>query len=130
MRVMVFWTLMLGLVGTCLADKCDTETDQYGMTQCYANALKATEKSLDELITKYREGLDQKELALFDDEQAAWLKYRDSYCKFRSSSTEGGSVHGMMVAICREDLSAARLAEIKRLTGPCERGDLSCVGAK
>lgn len=128
MRAMAFWMLMFGIVGPCLAEKCDTETDQYGMTQCHANALKATEQSLYDLIAKYRNTLDSKQLALFDEEQAAWLKYRDSYCKFRSSSTAGGSVHGMMLAVCREDLTAARLVNVKRLTGTCAQGDLSCVG--
>ncbi len=127
---MVFGTFMLGIAGPCLADQCERETDQFGMTQCYSNALKATEQSLDELIGKYREKLNNKQLAMFDDEQAAWLKYRDSYCKCRSSSTEGGSVHGMMVAICRKDLTDERLTDIQRLTSPCNQGELNCVGAK
>lgn len=130
MRAMVFWTLMLGVAAPCLADKCDTETDQFGMTQCYANALKATEQSLYNLIAKYRERLDSKQVVLFDDEQASWLKYRDTYCNFRSSSTEGGSVHGMIVAICRDELTSARLADIKKLTATCEQGDLTCVGTR
>jgi len=129
-RAMVFGTLMLGTVGPCFAAKCETEIDQYGMTQCYANALKTTERSLQELIARYRDGLDSKQLTLFDEEQTAWLNYRDSYCKFRSSSTEGGSVHGMIVAICREDLTSARLADIKKLTATCEQGDLTCVGTR
>jgi len=129
-RAMVFSTLMLGTAGSCLADNCDTETEQYGMTQCYANALKATEQSLQELIAHYRDGLDSKQSTLFDNEQAAWLIYRDNYCEFRSSSTEGGSVHGMIVAMCRDNLTAARLDDIKRITATCEQGNLSCVGTR
>jgi len=39
----------------------------------------------------------------------------------------GGSIHGMMVAICQTRLTDQRVKDLEKLLN-CQEGDLSCAG--
>jgi uncharacterized protein YecT (DUF1311 family) len=59
--------------------------------------------------------------------QQSWLRFRDEECAFETSGTVGGSIHGMMVAICQTRLTDQRVKDLERLLN-CQEGDLSCAG--
>jgi uncharacterized protein YecT (DUF1311 family) len=59
--------------------------------------------------------------------QQSWLRFRDQECEFETSGTVGGSIHGMMVAICQTRLTDQRVKDLERLLN-CQEGDLSCAG--
>ena len=57
--------------------------------------------------------------------QDAWRLYRDKQCFFENKSTEGGTIHQMLVYQCLTALTDLRTAELKRQDN-CQEGDLSC----
>jgi uncharacterized protein YecT (DUF1311 family) len=59
--------------------------------------------------------------------QVAWLRFRDQECTFETMGTEGGSIHGMMVTMCRTRLTAQRVTDLEHQLD-CPEGDVSCGG--
>jgi uncharacterized protein YecT (DUF1311 family) len=76
----------------------------------------------DRLVAKY--GPDSRKR--LQEAQDAWTIYRDKQCSFETKLTEGGSIHGMVVASCLKGLTEQRTAELARQEN-CREGDLSCV---
>ena len=54
------------------------------------------------------------------------MSYRDKECQFETSATEGGSIHSMVLLLCKEDKTAARIQELEVQLN-CEEGNFSCV---
>lgn len=46
--------------------------------------------------------------------QKAWLAYRDAQCELEGSIWEGGSAQSMVVGMCLERLTRARIVEIRQ----------------
>ncbi len=57
--------------------------------------------------------------------QRAWIAFRDAECMFQSSGEDGGSAAPMVIAVCKEKLTAARTGQLKAYLA-CEEGDLAC----
>jgi uncharacterized protein YecT (DUF1311 family) len=51
----------------------------------------------------------------FVESHLAWTKYKDLYCKFISSSCEGGSMCGMVWSDCQASKTKERLKEIEEV---------------
>ncbi|MCJ8191487.1 lysozyme inhibitor LprI family protein [Sphingomicrobium aestuariivivum] len=45
--------------------------------------------------------------------QRAWLAYRDAQCEAEGKMWEGGSAHSMIVGMCMERMTRARMTEIR-----------------
>jgi uncharacterized protein YecT (DUF1311 family) len=59
--------------------------------------------------------------------QITWISFRDQECEFEAMKTVGGSIHGMIVAICQTRLTEQRAGDLERLLVDCkEEGNLSC----
>ncbi|MFO1079248.1 MAG: lysozyme inhibitor LprI family protein [Reyranellaceae bacterium] len=59
--------------------------------------------------------------------QVTWLRFREQECIFETMGTEGGSIHGMMVTMCRTRLTAQRVKDLEHQLD-CREGDVSCGG--
>jgi uncharacterized protein YecT (DUF1311 family) len=57
--------------------------------------------------------------------QNAWIKFRDTDCKFQSSASEGGSMYSMVFSGCLADKTLSRTKELNSLLH-CKEGDTSC----
>jgi uncharacterized protein YecT (DUF1311 family) len=99
---------------------------QLELTSRAAEALIAAELQMkavyDSIAANY--GDDSKKR--LEAAQDAWEQYRDRQCVFENKSTEGGTIHQMLVYKCLKARTDRRIAELKRQEN-CEEGDLSCV---
>lgn len=90
------------------------------MTICANEELDEETKKLDITYKAYIKFLDEKgykadDKKYFIESHKAWIKYKDSYCKFISSSCEGGSICGMVWANCQATKTKERLKEIEEV---------------
>ena len=58
--------------------------------------------------------------------QRSWERFRDDQCKLEASASQGGSVHGMVVANCSIALAADRVKQLETQLH-CMEGDVSCI---
>ncbi|EJL92233.1 hypothetical protein PMI16_01174 [Herbaspirillum sp. CF444] len=105
-------------------DKTGAET-QSDMDQCSTQALNKADAELNQTYIDYRNRLNKSQQNQIRDVQLAWIKYRDLSCKYASSSTTGGSAHGMALQSCLTQKTQERTKELKVLSS-CPEGDVSC----
>lgn len=110
------------------ATDCSNAEDQVTMTKCASEELAAADKKLNELYKTIEKRLadDHDTKKLLIAAQRAWIGFRDSECTFAASGTDGGSIHPMMVAMCKTSLTKTRNEELADYL-KCEEGDLGCV---
>ena len=109
------------------ADRCADAADQTAMTACYEKALKASDAALNASYCEIEGRLadDPETKKRLVGAQKAWLAFRDAECRFSTSAVEGGSIEPTLTAICLQEMTAARTAELKGYLA-CEEGDMSC----
>ncbi|WP_374831049.1 lysozyme inhibitor LprI family protein [Paenochrobactrum pullorum] len=110
------------------ATDCSTVTDQTSMTKCAQDELYQADHKLNQLYQTIEKRLADatESKALLISAQRAWIAFRDSECNFSTSGTQGGSVHPMMLAMCKASLTKARNQQLADYL-KCEEGDLACV---
>ncbi|MBC8719041.1 lysozyme inhibitor LprI family protein [Ochrobactrum sp. Marseille-Q0166] len=110
------------------AVECDKADDQATMNQCANDKLHEADKLLNvsykEIERRLSDDPDAKQLLI--SSQRAWIKFRDAECNFSSSSTAGGSIHPMMLASCRAQLTTERNKQLINYLN-CPEGDLTCA---
>lgn len=104
--------------------KSATQT-QSDMDQCATQALNQADAELNQTYIDYRNRLNKAQQNQIRDVQLAWIKYRDLSCKYASSSSTGGSAHGMALQSCLTEKTQQRTQELKALA-TCPEGDISC----
>ena len=98
---------------------------QLEMNQEVGVARHQAESRLNELVAAYRRRLDANGRKGLEDAQAAWVKFRDLWCRFLSSGVEGGSAQTWVMANCLTEVTQRRIQDLEYVTR-CEEGDLSC----
>jgi uncharacterized protein YecT (DUF1311 family) len=103
-----------------------------GQSQMEMNAqagadLRKSDQQLNAAYNKLRAKISDAGKKSLQTAQQSWLRFRDQECEFETSGTVGGSIHGMMVAICQTRLTDQRFKDLERLLN-CQEGDLSCAG--
>ena len=58
--------------------------------------------------------------------QVSWLQFRDQECEFETMATVGGSIHSMLLTVCKTRLTLQRVADLEHQLN-CQEGDLSCA---
>ncbi len=126
-RLILIAAMMLAGLPAAKAANCDNATDQATMNACADKALKAADAELNAVYKKITHRLADepdtgKQLVAA---QRAWIAFRDAQCTFASSAVSGGSAYPMVHAMCLDDLTRSRVADLKALLD-CEEGDMSC----
>jgi uncharacterized protein YecT (DUF1311 family) len=99
---------------------CDEMMTQLDINTCSAWFAKLSDRKLNQAYQKVRETYlsfepkDYRELRLKDltESQLAWIKYRDTNCKWQGSKYAGGSAESMLVSLCVDRMSQARTQEL------------------
>ncbi|RBO89691.1 lysozyme inhibitor LprI family protein [Pseudochrobactrum asaccharolyticum] len=106
---------------------CDKAEDQATMTKCANDELAKADKQLNANYKKIESRLadDEDTKKLLITSQRLWMKFRDAECNFATSTIAGGSLHPMMVAMCRSQLTSDRNKQLSNYLN-CEEGDLTC----
>lgn len=133
MRTFLLITLIsFGLGATALtpnsyAADCANAIDQSTLNACAEKDYKKSDAELNKLYKDIRIRLsDQPDtVKKLVSAQRAWIAFRDAECDFATLNTQGGSAYGMLVSMCRDGLTQARIKEFKTYLS-CEEGDMSC----
>ena len=120
-------SLVLAQVSPVNADDCENAETQVMMNECANEALKRSDSQLN-AVYKQIEALlksDGDKTKMLIAAQRAWIAYRDAECKFAASGVAGGSVYPSVYAGCLDNLTKARIGDLKNYTA-CQEGDLTC----
>jgi len=113
--------------GAARADACKSDATQRDLDECAARDFEQADSALNGTYRKIMDRLhdDAEARTLLVAAQKAWLGFRDAECAFDASGTRGGTIHPMLVAGCRAQLTRDRT---KVLQGDltCQEGDTSC----
>jgi len=106
---------------------CTNASDQRTLNECANNEYKKSDSELNKIYKDIRKRLDQqpdsaKKLVAA---QRAWIAFRDAECNFAAANSQDGSAYGMLISVCRDRLTQARIKDFKTYLS-CEEGDLSC----
>lgn len=106
-------------------DMCGDDLDQ---RSCYANEYKHADVDLNATYSRLIESLGRNEpaITLLRQSERAWVTYRDKYCAFEASGTEGGSIQSSVTATCLISITRARANELD-FQVKCQEGDVACV---
>jgi len=118
---------LLAPVSVAHADDCSDAQTQMDMNVCADKAYRKADGELNALYTKIKQRLagnaeTTKQLVAA---QRAWVAFRDAECTFATSSVSGGSIYPTVYAGCLEDITKARVDDLKTFLS-CQEGDLSC----
>ena len=120
MRLFILLALAL-VAGPALAQDQTTLNAQAGAE------LQKSDQRLNAVYKALRGRISEASKARLQTAQQSWLRFRDQECAFETAGTDGGSIHGMMVAVCQTRLTDQRTADLEKLLN-CQEGDLSCAG--
>lgn len=129
MKRMILGTALAFLIAGAAkaADDCDNASDQTTMNVCAGDALKKSDKQLNDLYKQVEARLkdDADTTKLLVSAQKAWISFRDAECTFSSSAVAQGSVYPMIYAMCLDGLTQLRVKDLQTYLA-CEEGDMSC----
>jgi len=100
--------VLLGLGGQmAAAEDCSNLQTQTDMTICavgeYNKADAELNASYKQIMTRLKD--DPETAKLLVAAEKAWMAFRDAECTFANAGTDGGSIHPMLVAECREAIT-------------------------
>jgi len=109
------------------AQGCNPNQSQAELNECYGAAYKKTDAELNLLYRQITGRLknDNATTKLLVAAQRAWVAFRDAECEFSASGVAGGSIYGMILAICLDKLTSKRIDDLKNYL-KCREGDLDC----
>jgi uncharacterized protein YecT (DUF1311 family) len=100
---------------------------QMELNQQAGAALRKSDDQLNAVYNKLRAKISDAGKKSLQTAQQSWLHFRDQECEFETMGTVGGSIHGMIVAICQTRLTDQRIKDLEAQLN-CKEGDLSCGG--
>jgi uncharacterized protein YecT (DUF1311 family) len=129
MRSILAVSAFLAIIPTAAAQstECGDSASQMEMNACAAAEFQQANARLNavyrEITARVKRTVDiRKQLVAA---QRAWISFRDAECSFVTSLSEGGSIHPMLVLLCKTRITDKRIAELRPLL-TCEDGDLTC----
>lgn len=94
-----------------LLEGCDGA--QRSMTWCAEYHFIERDLELNDAYRDLKNKLEDRDLDKLVAAQRAWITFRDRDCDFAASDVEGGSMHPMMVSICKQEMTEDRIARLK-----------------
>lgn len=118
---------VLSGMSTAIAGNCNDQSTQSDLNICADQDFKAADKTLNDVYRTIVKRLSQdpEGKTRLTASQKAWIAFRDAECDFQSGDSIQGSIHPMLVLICRTGLTKARTEELKVYLN-CDEGDTLC----
>ncbi len=106
---------------------CSHLTTQMELNQCAGANYKAADAALNRLYQQVMgKETDAASKQRLIEAERAWIVYRDKECAYQAGpQQEGGSIWPMEMSNCLEELTAARIRELRKLRG-CTAGVSAC----
>lgn len=102
--VMAFMFTLPMLPAYSASSKCGDATSQTSISQCVIVEMKTADAALTYVYKALMAKLSASEKQKLRVAERAWIDYRDKMCDFAGLSREGGSMQGMVVAMCRTEM--------------------------
>jgi uncharacterized protein YecT (DUF1311 family) len=93
---------------------CKKASTQLEMNHCAYKSFKAADAELNQVYRQLRnkyKGTPQESQLM--DAQLAWLKFRDTDCKFSADRFKGGSIAPLIYSSCQQGLTTERTRSLK-----------------
>jgi uncharacterized protein YecT (DUF1311 family) len=118
---------VLATASVARADDCADAQTQADMNICADKAYQKADGALNKVYAEIKQrlagnGEATKQLVAA---QRAWIAFRDAECAFAASGVSGGSIYPTIYAGCLEDITLARVENLKDFLS-CQEGDPSC----
>jgi uncharacterized protein YecT (DUF1311 family) len=112
---------------TAIAGNCNDQSTQSDLNICADQDFKTADKALNEVYRTIVQRLSQdpEGKTRLTAAQKAWIGFRDAECDFQSGNSIEGSIHPMLVLMCRTGLTQKRTDELKVYL-KCDEGDTLC----
>lgn len=127
MKVIAFVILiMLVAIWPVRAEDCGKYADHVGYRECLERTAKHSEAKLVRAEKQLRQRIMlwdaessnlQRTLRHFDQDLAAYRRYRESHCEFKASLAAGGNGASGMRLSCRIELDGQRLVMLREIIG-------------
>jgi len=120
---------MLLLAGPALAwaADCSHEQTQTEINRCTDQEFRKADAALNRIYAQLKaRTTDPDAQNRLVAAEKAWIAFRDRECEFETEDSIGGSIHPMEMAICYQEKTVARTAELKRQLD-CPEGDPTCT---
>jgi uncharacterized protein YecT (DUF1311 family) len=126
MRVLLaFMPLLLALPAA--AKDCANAVTQADMNACAAGGLREVDAALNDfygqIVSRLKVNPPARQALL--ESQRAWIRFRDAECAFATINSADGGIAPMLVAQCRQRLTAQRVSQLRDYLF-CSEGDLDC----
>jgi uncharacterized protein YecT (DUF1311 family) len=108
----------------CTALRAQTQPE---MTAAEADKFKQADKELNAAYGRLLAKISPAGQSALREAQRTWLRFRDQECEFETLGTKDGTVHPMVLLMCKTGLTEMRTAELVAQI-ECKEGDLSCGG--
>jgi uncharacterized protein YecT (DUF1311 family) len=106
----------------CTALRAQTQLE---MTETEGEKFKQADKELNAAYSRLLAKISPAGQSALRDAQQTWLRFRDQECDFETLGSTGGSVHSMVLLICRTNLTRLRTEQLVAQI-ECKEGDLTC----
>ncbi len=94
---------------------------QLGLDEVSGQKLVAANRKLNASVAALRKHLPPSELALFDQSQQTWYRFRTDDALFRAARFQGGSLYPTQFALVQTELTNQRIAELQSLQKELKR---------
>jgi uncharacterized protein YecT (DUF1311 family) len=93
--------------------KCTHDQTTLGMEGCAEQQILKSDKTIDSLNAKIFDGLSTSGKRDFISGNDAWLKYRAAYCLSETDVYQGGTLGGVIYALCAANINTAHVKELQ-----------------
>jgi uncharacterized protein YecT (DUF1311 family) len=97
------------------ADCTKPQHAQMIINHCASLEFKAADEKLSAVYEKTRAALQQykNDETRFEAAEQAWLRYRDTQCRYEAGMYDGGSLYSAVYTTCAKRLTDARIKELQ-----------------
>jgi len=93
--------------------KCTHAQTTLGMEGCAEQQILRSDKTIDSLNAQIFNGLSTSGKRDFISGNDAWLKYRTAFCLSETDVYQGGTLGGVIYALCAETINTAHVKELQ-----------------
>jgi|SRR6185312_2466036 len=104
---------------------CKHAQTQMDMDFCAGQDFTAADAKLNALYKQMMSKYDSGNQAMLRTAQRNWVAFRDAECAYETNLSVGGTIHPMMVTLCKTTKTNDRIKELNAQVH-CGEGDLSC----
>jgi len=115
------FSFLIALAAAVAHPNCKDPQTEIDMNTCATRPFNAADARMTRqyrLLAARMKQMDAEEpgyLAALLESQRAWLKYRETQCRFEGYTTRGGTAESLNADACRKDLTDKRTADLKSL---------------